>query len=35
MEKYNKKKEKKPRRERRAGFGLGGVVRACGLSLEV
>ena len=30
MEKYNKKKkEKKPRRERRAGFGLGGVVRTC------
>ena len=29
MEKYNKKKEKKPIRERRAGFGLGGVVRSC------
>ena len=35
MEKYNRKKKKKPGRERRAGFGLGGVVRACGLSLKV
>ena len=26
MEKYNKKKKKKLGRERRAGFGLGGVV---------
>ena len=35
MEKYNKKRKKKLGRERRAGFGLGGVVCVCGLRLKV